>query len=171
MSDAFYTQDLKLLENSLNLAHQRATSHENSARPAVSEHTIISTGTGQTRVKSPILFSMHFREQPHFTSGCLTVKNPYPKVFHDPVGQTGVWAWKRDGKGYYVGAYVWWRVDSYMLDTVDLNDSGAANPVPAMQVEHHLSFSAVGFKDLPKQGLTDETLTPRASGLITVIDA
>lgn len=165
MADTFYRHELQLLENELNLAQKRATARENSARQAISQHSIMSIGVGQKRLNSPLAFGVHFRDQPHFSSGCLTVKNPNSKQFADPVGICGVWAWERDARGFYTGARIWWRVDAYLLDNVDVADSGTTTPVtPVMRVQHDLTFSGIAFKDLPSTGY-DETMTPLSSGL------
>lgn len=144
-------------------AERRDTARENSARPAIAEHAYLSAGVGQQRVKEPLLFPVVFRTQPHFTFGSAVIKNPLPSLWHDPVGMSGVWAWKRDTRGFFTGAFIWWRVDVYVLDDADASGSQYLHAQASTKVQHFLAFSGIAFKDLPKT--SSDTLTPRTSGL------
>lgn len=147
-------------------ANRAKAAKENAARSAVAEMTYISTGVTQQRVKTPITFPVIFRTEPHLSTGSAVVKNPAPTEWHDPVGHLGVWKWDRDPRGFFTGAFIWWRVEAYQAVPI-LDDEGYEildPPPPAMRVQHFMSFSGIAFKDLPTSSL-DPTLPPRTPGV------
>jgi hypothetical protein len=155
------------VENSQDDDTNRAkASRENAARSAVAEMTYLTTGVTQTRVKTPIIFPVIFRTEPHLTTGSAVVRNPKPDLWHDPVGHIGVGKWERDARGNFIGAYLWWRVEAYPIGLI-LDEWGYPifdPPPPPMRVQHFLSFSGVAFKDLPTSSL-DPKLPPRVPGV------
>lgn len=99
----------------------KAAAAENASRIAVVEVQQESKGIGQHRLPKPIIFPVVFRTEPHFTSGCATVSRIHDGLYHDPRGSSGVYAWKRDAKGYYTGAYCWLRVDIEAISSAAYN--------------------------------------------------
>lgn len=116
----------------------------NATGQAVVNITYISTGVGQHRQSKPVIFPVVFRKEPHFTSGCATVKHIDTNVWHDPIGSCGLYAWKKDSAGNYIGAYVWTRVDIHPLDPANPD-----RPPANLTTQHYLTFTAVAGKDLP----------------------
>lgn len=152
---------------------------ENASRPAIVEIQQESSGTGQYRLSKPVIFPIVFRSEPHFTYGSAVIHALNPKVYHDPRGTSGVWGWKRDGAGYYLGAYLWLRVDCDPINpsvpvvtSGPSGPTGPAGPSPFVDdaatrkaiVRHYLTFSGVAIKAMPTQKLTP-SLTPRTVGL------
>jgi hypothetical protein len=138
---------------------------ENSTRPAVAEMAYISTGVGQMRVNAPLIFPVVFRNEPHLATGSGVASNPKPKLWHDPIGHCGVTAWKRNGRGYFTGAWIWTRVEVYPIgDILDAGGLVITNPTPpAVKVQHFLTFSGTAHKDLSLT-LPDD-LNPRTPGV------
>jgi hypothetical protein len=151
--------------------NRRSTAKENASRNAQVEVTYNQTGTGQKRVKEAIIFPVIFKNEPHFTSGSGVVSNPNSDVYHDPRGSSGVYAWKRDGRGYYTGAWVWVRIDMERKPISTRTGQGASRQYMYQllagqlhtKVTHFLTFSAIAFKDLPTNTLSP-ALTPRTVG-------
>lgn len=156
-----YLATFNFVENSTGDAQAEAQQKKsNRGRQATVEITYTSTGSGQRRNKSPLIFPVLFRTEPHLTTGCATIKNPEPKIWHDPIGHCGVYAWKRDGKGYYLGAWIWTRVEVYPLD-----DTTFDPPPASMSTQHYLTFSAEGLKDPAADGAKLKTIKARTVGL------
>lgn len=139
-----------------------STKKENATRQATCEIRFQSTGTGQRRNKTPITFPVIFRKEPHFTSGSATVKHPDPTNWHDPIGTVGLYAWRKDARGYYIGCLVWTRVDCYPVD-----DNQGDIPPQNMVTQHYLSFTGQAIKDIPTSGKSGKTnsLKPRTVGI------
>jgi hypothetical protein len=152
--------------------NRRAAAKENTSRNAQVEITHIQTGIGQKRVAEALIFPVIFKTEPHFTCGSGVISNPNADIWHDPRGSSGIYSWKRDGRGNYIGARIWVRLDME-------RKAGAASKSPAdtalkhlnqqraieakVKVEHFLTFSAIAFKDLPNKTLS-RALTPRTVG-------
>lgn len=134
------------------------TLRQNSTRPASAEITYISNGVGQQRVHTPIIFPVIFRTEPHFTFGSAVIHNPNPKIWHDPIGQSGVYAWVRDSRGFFTGATIWVRVEVHPIV------AGTALMVPPVTCQHYLTFTGLAFKDIPSNSLLPD-LQPRTVGL------
>jgi hypothetical protein len=151
--DKFFVQN-----TTSDAAAKEQTQKENAARPAVVEMTYESTGVGQQRVSKPLFFGIAFRNEPHFTTGSATVKNPDSKHWHDPIGQAGVRTWERDSRGLYVGAHIWVRTDMYPIDPTN----GDLPPAKTTTL-HYLTFTGTGIKSItnPKSN----TLTTRTPGI------
>ncbi len=119
---------------------RRAAAAENTSRPATVEVKHVSTGLGQQRVKEPLIFPVVFRTEPHFTQGSAVILNPDPKVWADPIGTAGVYAWKRDKRGFFLGAYCWVRVDMSRLDGGIIADNQRATLGNFIQRERMLGW-------------------------------
>lgn len=128
----------------------------NATSQAVVEITYISTGVGQHRQGKPVIFPVLFRKEPHFTSGCSTVKGVDSKIWHDPIGSCGLYAWKKDNAGNFTGAYVWTRVDVHPLDPAN-----TTRPPATITTQHYLTFSAIAGKDL-----TEATNAPTTAQML-----
>lgn len=139
---------------------QKQTQAANAARLAFSAHTIESTGVGTFRRAAPILFDVVFTSEPKIMTG-LALLAPAPDGYLDPDGMSGVWQWHRNLKGHYLGAYVYMSVR--MTDTDGFSSPSAA--ASAIQVQHHLTFMGMGYKDLGNAVANDaQVLTPRTVG-------
>lgn len=132
----------------------------NSARPAYAELTYISTGTGQQRIAKPLIFPVIFRSEPHFTSGSAVLRNPDAKTWHDPIGTCGVYAWQRNSRGHYLGAFIWVRVDCYPV-RADLTQA----PPQDMRTQHFMTFSAKAYKEIGDLEKTIADLKARVPGI------
>jgi hypothetical protein len=132
---------------------------ENSTRAALVEATVISHGTGQVRLKSPVTFTTLFRSEPHFTFGSGVIVNPDAKNWNDPVGSAGVYRWAVDDNNFFVGAYVWVRVD---VDAINESVSGI-NPPAGIKTQHYLTFSGMGIKNIKVTVQSDAK--PRKPGI------
>lgn len=136
-------------------AARRRQQEQNSARLAYSMHKMGSSGVGNIRRAEPILFSVAFLEEPLFTQGATVVKRPAELT--DPVGSAGVWQWHRNPKGHYVGAYIYLAVS--------VGDSYYEAAGQDIQMQHHLMFQGMGFKDLGQAVATEaQLLAPRTVG-------
>lgn len=145
-------------------AARRAIQNENGARYAQVEMSYIQSGSGQRRIKKPVIFTSIFRTEPHYTCGSAVVKNPSPHVLHDPVGSAGVWAWQTDDRGFYTGAYIWCRADVEAISSA-IDAATVTTLAKAARTRHHFTFSAVSFKDIPTDKIPVD-LQPRYSGLL-----
>lgn len=133
---------------------RRQAQDNNAARLAFSVHKMMSKGQGITRLAEPLMFSVIFLEEPHFTQGAALITRPQLSV-GEPVGGAGVWQWHRNPKGYYTGAYVYLSV---VLSEVEYGDDG-------VQMTHNLMFTGIGYKDLGQAVATEaQLLTPRTVG-------
>jgi hypothetical protein len=163
--------------DSANLASQVGAQLENSTRFASVQCTYESTGLGQFRVGKPIIFPVVFRTEPFFTSGSGVIKNPDPKGYLDPVGQSGVYQWEVDERGYFVGAWMWVKITATPKDHVPahaqnyqqaLAELDAARLGTAaknrMKVQHYMAFSAIAIKDVPVPP-AGAALKPRTVGI------
>jgi hypothetical protein len=124
------------------VADQRA----NAARFCTATVVQNTTGSGEIRTTAAVLFPVTFAEEPTFAYGSGIAKGAGA---HNPTGSAQVRAWARDSRGFYLGAFMTYKVDA----------DGSAG---SLQMLHHLSFSGVAFKDLPNEMLSAlETFAPR----------
>lgn len=152
-------------------ASRRSADAENASRNAVVEIAQISTGVGQQRLPKALDFPVVFRTEPHFTCGSAVIVGAGTN-YHDPRGTAGVYAWQRNGRGYYTGAHIWVRVDCEAITTTAnlarkellKLELELLQRLDRVQVQHYLTFSATAIKDLPTSTLT-AALTPRTIGL------
>ncbi len=150
------------VENALDDAAARVSAAaQNASRQAMCETSYISNGAGQIRLKAPFVFPIIFATEPHFTTGSSVVKNPDPKVFHDPIGNAGVYNWQRDKDGLYTGAFIWVRVD---VALVDANATTEVQVPVTLRTRHYMTFSAVASLDVTADTDYDATLTARNVG-------
>lgn len=148
-------------------AGRASTEAENATRAASVECTYTSTGFGQHRLKTPVIFPVIFSSEPHFTSGCGTVKSAGGGYYHDPIGTAGIWQWEVDSRGYFLGAHLWVRVDIYPTRKGEDISTLAAHKaklkgLAAMKTLHYLTFTGRAIKDIPSRGAV---MTPHRVGL------
>lgn len=135
----------------------------NGGRGATAEVGFQVTGTGQIRIKKVVTFPVIFRTEPQYTLGYSVVKNPDPDNWHDPIGSAGVYAWQRNKRGRYLGAFIYVRVDAYPTsgtgityweyDDIDPSLGGSDLPPLNMKTQIYLTFSARGVKDVDLTGV------------------
>lgn len=151
----------RIAENSTSdYVNRRDIQRANGTRPAYAEITYVSTGTGQQRIRTPLEFPVIFREQPHFTSGSAVKKNPDASTWNDPIGTCGVYAWQRNKRGYYTGAFIWVRVDIYPIAATT-----ATTPPPGLQTMHFLTFSGKAHKSIRQLEESIAALQARTPGI------
>jgi len=128
---------------------------ENSARVARVSLVYQSTGHGEVKVEKAVKFPIHFIQEPSLTAGrVLAGGDLVPGKF--PNADAGVWRWERDDRGFYVGAYLYFVVDS----------NGQA-----YRMNHHVTFEGDSLKMFNQQLMqtADETSTPSSSQTTTSV--
>ncbi len=118
------------------------TVRENSARRARSTATWTTQGIGEIRVDTWFDLGIRFVEEPCFTSGMVLDESTDLVSGHFPRAQAGVYEWHRDASGYYIGAYLF-----FIVDTVGPGQLPGVEP--AYKIHHHLCWEGTAFKDLP----------------------
>jgi len=121
----------------------RETQRENSARWAVSSHTIETKGCVSVRVAEPLMFEAPFLGAPSVMSGLVIKKDFDPSSGWMPEVDVGVWQWHRNTRGHYTGAYVFVHV--------------SAGAVTA-ELQHHFTFSGIAYKDLGQAATVEAQL-------------
>jgi hypothetical protein len=125
---------------------------ENSARLAEAHLTFSTHGWGEFKLPEAAYFSCTFIEQPNITTGValdgdLLVPTRFPRV------TAGVYRWLQDTKGFYIGAWVFFVVDtqsSFIATTVTSD--------PGYDLTHYFHFSGVAAKILPAHLLDGMTI-------------
>lgn len=134
---------------------RREAQQQNSARLAFFRHTHGTNGVGPVRMEEPILFDIPFLERPSFTQGALVKAAPDVNIWHMPVGTAGVWQWRRNIKGHYLGAFMYFEV---RMET----RSGAVLNYPPVEMLHDLVFTGIAYKNLGDAVTTEaQLLEPR----------
>lgn len=121
---------------------------ENSARQAFSWESYESTGLGVCEFEDAIDFGLTFIEKPFISYG-YNVENA-DELDELPRSTGGVYKWKQDGRGFYIGAHVFVVVDLFS-DSVAPTPMFAEVPV----VTHHFTFTAVAIKDIGADAFRD----------------
>lgn len=145
------------------------------ARNGRSLHRVLSKGAGQTRIAQPIAFRLTFIGQPTFTSGVTLAAGQLQDGAY-PVVSIGVFRWQKDGRGFYIGAWLWVAVtygptelssaqDYQMLQAQQAAEVGAdyqqsaaylsaqtelqrAIALNRLELEHHLCFEGLALRDV-----------------------
>jgi hypothetical protein len=145
-----------------------AAYRENSARLAYCRLPFTTTGWGEFKFEKAVRFTCTFIERPAISHGLSMegddlVPTRFPRV------TAGVYKWVIDVNGFYVGAYVFFVVESLgaQMETSVATASGATLPTgatytirekstldrakddPKYNLLHDLQFSGVGIKALP----------------------
>lgn len=112
---------------------------ENAARMAFAWGVATTTGQGHVVLNRVIDFGLAFAEKPMIAYGWeilnrsdFTADTAGGATLPVPFCSGGVYQWKVDGRGLYVGAHV--AVAIYCDDTI--------------QIEHHWTFTGTAIKDL-----------------------
>lgn len=130
-------------------ASRRQTQRDNSSRAAYAEMTYIVQGTGQRRITKPLEFPVVFRSEPHVTMGFSVIRNPDSDGWHDPIASIGIYAWKRNKRGLYLGAFIYVRVDADPVSSV------IEGPPPNdFRTQIYLTFSGKAVKNVASSSTT-----------------
>lgn len=76
------------------------------ARVGRSTHRVFTKGRGDIRIAQPVNFSLTFAEEPIFTAGLALHTGSLVDHLY-PLATVGVYQWKKDSRGMYIGAYIW----------------------------------------------------------------
>ena len=160
-SDDIYVTGYNFVDTTLgDDSDKKLAQAKNATRQAWCEVSVLASGTGQRR-HGLVTFNCIFVREPHLSTGCGTVKNNTHKIWHDPVGNAGVYAWQRDTRGRYTGAFVWTRVEIYPVDPTNL-----ATPPDTITTQHFFTFSGVATKNIgPANSTKAATTTPKTPGI------
>jgi hypothetical protein len=137
----------------------------NSAGQATSQHTITGKGIGTLSVTDPIVFTVPFRQQPHFTQATGVISK-LPSA-QDPRGQVSVRRWIQDDKGNFTGANItlWIGPDTALVKTKKVRqpdgtfkdvveDGTTALDQAEYVMQFYLTFTGLAYK-----ALTDDVMT------------
>lgn len=116
---------------------------ENSARLAESQAFFSTHGWGEFKIPEVVRFNCTFIERPAVSSGLsidgdVLVPTRFPRV------TAGVYRWLQDTKGFYIGAWVFFVVDTqspFITTTVSVD--------PGYDLIHDITFSGKAGKILP----------------------
>lgn len=116
---------------------------ENTSRLATAQCSFTTQGWGEFKLPDVAYFGATFIERPfvsHGTSinGDKLVPTRFPRV------TAGVYRWLQDVKGFYIGAWVFFVVDtqsSFITTTVAID--------PGYSLTHDLQFTGIAIKALP----------------------
>jgi hypothetical protein len=115
---------------------------ENTARTARSAITYTTTGIGELFTGVYLDLKTRFVEEPVFTSG-MVLDHSTPLVSgHYPRAHTGVTEWHRDSSDFYVGAFLFFCVDT-------TGPGSLLGTEPNYVIHHNLVFEGKAIKDLP----------------------
>jgi hypothetical protein len=117
---------------------------ENTARLAEAYGFFETTGWGEFAVEACHKFGLTFVEEPVVAYGYSIdedelIELRYPRSFGF------VYRWKQDTRGYYVGAWVAFVVDTLSPALI----AGVPTEDPMYNLHHTFTFSGVALKDLP----------------------
>lgn len=136
---------------------QRETQRQNASRLAMSTHRLDTTGVGKYTVTDPLIFDVVFLEAPMMVCGAAVVTALTPE-WYPPLAGAVVLRWQVNSKGHYTGAFIGLNV------SIEAAENSYAD-FPELQMQHHLLFMGIGFKDLgPEVSTEAQLLAPRATG-------
>lgn len=131
-------------------AASRGAQRENSARLALSAHTVTTKGLVAIRYTEPLMFEGAFLEAPHLSTGLAIQADVDPRSGWVPTCTVGVYQWHRNPKGHYTGAYIFIGVRDGLQDA---------------ELQHHFIFFGIAYKDLGQAVATEaQLLSPRPVG-------
>lgn len=137
---------------------RQARDANNAGRLAFSEHTLETKGTGQFRVAAPLMFDLTFTEEPRVVTGFSVGKTPKEAEGVDAFAMSGVRAWLRDDRGFYIGATIIVKIDLFQV--YSSRTDFPADLAERMVVIHHFLFSGMAFKDLKDVGRAEVQANP-----------
>jgi hypothetical protein len=125
---------------------------ENSSRLAFAWGTFTSTGWGELAYPEPVDFGLTFVEEPIVAYGFALVGGDKLVDNRFPRAQGGVYEWRIDGRGFYIGAHVFACVETVSaLITAPYGD-----PDPNYELKHHFTFSGIALKDIGADRFRDD---------------
>lgn len=117
---------------------------ENSSRIAFSFGTWTSTGRGESTVPDVFRFGLAFLNEPAASYGFALSPDGIDLVTgHFPRCSGGVSDWQRDSQGYFVGAWVFFSVDTVAPGGT------LSSTEPSYVLHHHMTFGGVATKAFP----------------------
>ncbi len=132
-----------LLEYFIERDRWEGQTRENAARQAFSWGTFDSTGFGELPYPEQLDFGVTFIHEPYVSYG-FSVEQA-AALDELPTSAGGVFKWRQDGRGFYVGAHVYVVVDSF-------SHTYAVDP----RLVHHFSFTGIAIKDIGADQFRDE---------------
>ena len=116
---------------------------ENTSRLAVCQVSFHTHGWGEFMLPTASYFTSTFIDRPLVATGCSVdgdtlVDTRFPRV------SAGVYRWLLDVRGYYIGAWVYFVVDTrspYLTTTVTAE--------PGYDLIHDMQFTGIAIKSLP----------------------
>lgn len=104
---------------------------QNTSRLAQSYNFVETTGVGSIRLATVVRFYCTFIEKPVVSYGFTVESELVDDDFPQSCG--GVYSWLLDSRGFYLGAYVFVKVDATEDPTI----------------QHDFTFTGIAMKDLP----------------------
>lgn len=118
---------------------EREQHRENSGRLASSYVDYLTEGVGTLIDGALLAFDTTYTAEPVVTTGVVVLSPlPDPEATQQPVYPVvtaGVYAWERDNRGYYIGAYMYFVVGY-------IGTAGDAS----VRLRHHIVFTAPAYK-------------------------
>lgn len=116
---------------------------ENTSRLANAHLTFTTHGWGEFKLPNVAYFKATFIEQPAVACGVALdgdklISTRFPRV------TAGVYRWLQDAKGNYIGAWVF-----FVVDTQNTYISTTVTTDPGYDLIHYLSFTGIAGKVLP----------------------
>ena len=105
---------------------------QNSSRLAQSFNSVETVGVGMIRLRSALIFDCSFIQKPIVGYGMTVESDLVEGDF--PSCSGGVTDWRRNSRGFYLGAYV------YLVVTA----------VEDPTIQHDFTFTGIAMKDLPE---------------------
>lgn len=134
---------------------QRGQVAENSTRVASAYITHTTHGSGEIAVARVRPFGCTFIQEPRVYYGWVLIGAATLPADQDdedylvdtrfPRVSGGVYRWQIDARGYYIGAWLCFAVDT----TAPIGLSAAADP--GYELRHHFKFEGLAVKDLPEE--------------------
>jgi len=152
---------------------------ENTARLASAYATYSTEGDGEFLLDEPHLFGCTFTERPIVAYGFSMGDSDNEDqlvIGKLPTANGGVRRWVTDVRGFYIGAYVFFTVDTATVARTTA-PTGAEDPpslfsppdpnaaTPLYRVDHDFTFTGIALKDLPEY-LLDPTSEPLARDIV-----
>jgi hypothetical protein len=142
-------------------ANQRKEAHrENAARNATFTAVYETTGSGDLVPAQAVKFEMPFFSEPSMLSGATLVRLPDRRFYRLPQVTAAVLRWERNTRGFYIGAFMYYRVWCEQLPAALLAPD-LERPLPV--INHHLSFNGAAYKAMSREvneAAFDDALRP-----------
>lgn len=130
-----------------NLERQRARIHaqaNNDGRTARVHLTWTTKGIGEVRLDAPRSLNVLFIEEPIVTTGMVVDTDDGIDLQdgHYPRAQAGVYDWQMHAAGFYIGAYLFFVVDT-------IGPGATVGQEPNYLIHHQIVFEGKAIKQLP----------------------